>query len=257
MIWEPFAGKLWWKTSGQRKAGLTLIYSRKSHLVLVSQWLKLSLPKFQWETADVKAVWINDCKGAFTLLIEDGKRKCSLLVRQRNLGQKFVVTENKSIVLYANADNGDKRMIQMGCAWCLHSLDFSYLKTRHITGNKWVLDGYKQISILCGRDRVIPSCTKDVPRFIILSSTKKDTFKSKFLRREEKDQIGKKIKAVWNWLLSLIYFGLLPQYRAMQSSCPFSHLPFVLQYHSLLFTCQYCPLSAPHTTNNTIPLSWA
>lgn len=64
-------------------------------------------------------MWINDCKGASTLLLEEGKRKCYLLVKQGNLGQKFVVTENKSIVLYSNADNGDKRLIQkdyMGCA---------------------------------------------------------------------------------------------------------------------------------------------
>lgn len=66
----------------------------------------------------MKAVWINDCKGALTLLLEDGKRKYYLPVKQRNLGQKFVVTENKSIVVQKQS-NGDKRLIQrdyMGCA---------------------------------------------------------------------------------------------------------------------------------------------
>lgn len=50
------------------------------------------LPEFQWETercADVKAVWINDCKGAFTLLLEDGKRKHYLLVNQRILDRSL------------------------------------------------------------------------------------------------------------------------------------------------------------------------
>lgn len=52
----------------------------------------------------MKAIWINDCKGAFTFLLKDGKRKRYLLVKQRNLGQKFVVRENKSIVLYSNTE---------------------------------------------------------------------------------------------------------------------------------------------------------
>lgn len=52
----------------------------------------------------VKAVWINNCKGAFTSLLEDEKRKYCLLVKQRNLRQRLVVTENKSIMFYSNTE---------------------------------------------------------------------------------------------------------------------------------------------------------
>lgn len=43
------------------------------------------------------------------MLLEDGKRKYYLLVKQRNLGQKFVVIENKSIVLCSNAEQWRKK----------------------------------------------------------------------------------------------------------------------------------------------------
>lgn len=52
----------------------------------------------------MKAIWIDVCKGVFALLLEDAKRKRYLLVKQRNLGRKFVVSENKSVALYSNTE---------------------------------------------------------------------------------------------------------------------------------------------------------
>lgn len=74
----------------------------------------------------------------------------------------------------------------------------------------------KKLQHYNGRERAVFSWTSDVPRCMVHSSIKKDTFKSEFLRTKEKDQNGRgntgSLKLAF--ILSIFYSSFTTQCNA-------------------------------------------
>lgn len=102
--------------------------------------------------------------------------------------------------------------------------------------------------------------TTGVSRFTTLSCTKKDTFKSKFLRREKKDQIGKENKGSLKLAFILNIFCCSSTIQCNAVFLPLFSPSFCFAVSLIALYMSVLPtISTMHIplTNTTIPLSWA